>query len=34
MIRDGKGQKDRVTMLAERYFQPLQDPSGPGQGFA
>ena len=25
MVRDGKGQKDRVTMLAERYLQPLQD---------
>lgn len=25
MVRNGKGQKDRVTMLAERYLQPLQD---------
>ncbi|MDD5678785.1 MAG: integron integrase [Kiritimatiellae bacterium] len=25
MVRDGKGQKDRVTMLAERYLPPLQD---------
>jgi integron integrase len=25
MVRNGKGQKDRVTMLAERYVQPLQD---------
>jgi integron integrase len=25
MVRDGKGQKDRVTMLAERYLQPLQE---------
>lgn len=25
MIRDGEGQKDRVTMLAERYLQPLQE---------
>lgn len=25
MVRDGKGQKDRVTMLAERYLLPLQD---------
>ncbi len=25
MVRNGKGQKDRVTMLAERYLQPLQE---------
>ncbi|OPY71953.1 MAG: Tyrosine recombinase XerC [Syntrophorhabdus sp. PtaU1.Bin050] len=25
MVRDGKGQKDRVTMLAERFAGPLQD---------
>lgn len=25
MVRDGKGQKDRVTMLPERYLPPLQE---------
>jgi integron integrase len=25
MVRDGKGQKDRVTMLPERYLQPLRE---------
>jgi integron integrase len=25
MVRNGKGQKDRVTMLAERYVEPLQN---------
>ena len=25
MVRDGKGQKDRVTMLPERFIAPLQE---------
>ena len=25
MVRDGKGQKDRVTMLPEKYIEPLRD---------